>query len=55
MHMLDHAGGIIERRVEAFGEVVADKPSDIFKEKVSTFTDGDFTIVEILMKQPEKL
>lgn len=34
MHMLDHAGGIIERRVEAFGQVVKDKPSDIFKENV---------------------
>ena len=34
MHMLDHAGGIIERRIEAFGNVVEDKPSDIFKDRV---------------------
>lgn len=43
MHMLDHAGGIIERRVEAFGQVVNDKPSDIFKENVyiSPFPEED--------------
>ena len=43
MHILDHAGGILERRIQAFGEVVKDKPSDIFKDKVyiSPFPEED--------------
>ncbi|MDA3039546.1 MAG: amidohydrolase family protein [Actinomycetota bacterium] len=43
MHSLDHAGGFLERRVEAFGKVVEDKPSAIFKERVfvSPFPEED--------------
>ncbi len=43
LHALDHAGGFLERRIEAFGNLVTDKPSDIFKEKVyvSPFPEED--------------
>lgn len=43
LHALDHAGGLLERRVEAFGTRVEDRPSDIFKEKVyvSPFPEED--------------
>jgi predicted TIM-barrel fold metal-dependent hydrolase len=43
LHVLDHAGGLLERRVEAFGTRVEDRPSDIFKEKVwvSPFPEED--------------
>jgi predicted TIM-barrel fold metal-dependent hydrolase len=43
MHSLDHAGGITERRVTAFGQALADKPSEILKEHVwvSPFPEED--------------
>jgi predicted TIM-barrel fold metal-dependent hydrolase len=43
LHVLDHAGGLLDRHVEAFGTRVEDKPSDIFKEKVyvSPFPEED--------------
>jgi predicted TIM-barrel fold metal-dependent hydrolase len=43
LHVLDHAGGLLERHVEAFGSRVEDKPSDIFREKVyvSPFPEED--------------
>jgi predicted TIM-barrel fold metal-dependent hydrolase len=43
LHVLDHAGGLLERRVEAFGTKVEHRPSDIFKEKVyvSPFPEED--------------
>ena len=43
LHVLDHAGGLLERRIEAFGTKVTDKPSDIFKANiyVSPFPEED--------------
>jgi predicted TIM-barrel fold metal-dependent hydrolase len=43
LHVLDHAGGLLERRVEAFGVHLADRPSDIFRERVyvSPFPEED--------------
>jgi predicted TIM-barrel fold metal-dependent hydrolase len=43
LHALDHAGGLLDRRVEAFGTRVSDRPSDIFREKVyvSPFPEED--------------
>jgi len=43
LHVLDHAGGLIDRRVEAFGTKVEDRPSDILREKVyvSPFPEED--------------
>ena len=43
VHTLDHAGGLLERRVEAFGSLIDDKPSDIFREKfwVAPFPEED--------------
>ena len=35
LHALDHAGGLLERRIEAFGQRVDDRPSDILRERVS--------------------
>jgi predicted TIM-barrel fold metal-dependent hydrolase len=34
IHRLDHAGGLINRRITVYGETLAGKPSEIFKEKV---------------------
>jgi predicted TIM-barrel fold metal-dependent hydrolase len=43
LHVLDHAGGILERRVDAFGVRLEQLPSDIFKERVyvSPFPEED--------------
>jgi predicted TIM-barrel fold metal-dependent hydrolase len=43
LHVLDHAGGLLERRIEAFGSRLDDKPSDIMKENVyvSPFPEED--------------
>jgi len=43
LHVLDHAGGLLDRRIEAFGTKVEQRPSDIFKEKVyvSPFPEED--------------
>jgi predicted TIM-barrel fold metal-dependent hydrolase len=43
LHVLDHAGGLLERRVEAFGTRLDDKPSDILRENVyvSPFPEED--------------
>jgi predicted TIM-barrel fold metal-dependent hydrolase len=43
LHALDHAGGLLERRVEAFGQKVDDRPSDIFRAHVyvSPFPEED--------------
>jgi predicted TIM-barrel fold metal-dependent hydrolase len=43
LHVLDHAGGIFDRYIEAFGEVVSDRPSDVFKRHVwvSPFAEED--------------
>lgn len=51
MHSLDHAGGFLERRIEAFGKIVEDKPSDIFKDRVyvSPFPEEDVVrLVELI-------
>jgi predicted TIM-barrel fold metal-dependent hydrolase len=34
MHSLDHAGGVFERRVTAFGVPLPDKPSEIMRQNV---------------------
>lgn len=43
LHVLDHAGTLLDRQISAFGTTVADRPSDIFKEKVfvSPFPEED--------------
>jgi predicted TIM-barrel fold metal-dependent hydrolase len=43
LHSLDHAGPLLTRNVQAFGEVLRDRPSDVFKEKfwVSPFPEED--------------
>ena len=50
LHAMDHAGGIAERRIEAFGVLIQDRPSDIFKEHwwVSPFPEED---VNFLVEQ----
>lgn len=43
LHLLDHAGGLLERRIEAFGARVTERPSSIFKDRVyvSPFPEED--------------
>ena len=43
MHSLDHAGGFLDRHIEAFGVKLDDKPSDVMKEHVyvSPFPEED--------------
>jgi predicted TIM-barrel fold metal-dependent hydrolase len=43
LHSLDHAGGMLDRRIEAFGQTLDVKPSEVFKEKVwvSPFPEED--------------
>jgi predicted TIM-barrel fold metal-dependent hydrolase len=43
LHMVDHAGSLLERRIEAFGQTMQDLPSDVFKEHVyiSPFPEED--------------
>jgi predicted TIM-barrel fold metal-dependent hydrolase len=43
MHVLDHAGGVFDRHIEAFGVTVSDRPSDVFKAHVwvSPFPEED--------------
>ena len=43
LETLDHAGGMLDRRIEAFGAKLDDLPSDVFKEKVyvSPFPEED--------------
>lgn len=43
MQVLDHAGGLADRHIEAFGAVVEERPSDIFKRHfwVSPFPEED--------------
>jgi predicted TIM-barrel fold metal-dependent hydrolase len=43
LHSLDHAGGLLDRNVQAFGTKVEDRPSDIFKRHVyvSPFPEED--------------
>jgi predicted TIM-barrel fold metal-dependent hydrolase len=51
LHALDHAGPLLTRYVEAFGTVLEDRPSDVFKERfwVSPFPEEDIpTLVEVL-------
>jgi predicted TIM-barrel fold metal-dependent hydrolase len=35
LHVLDHAGTLLDRNIVAFGSAVDDKPSDIFKDRIS--------------------
>lgn len=35
LHVLDHAGTLLDRNIVAFGSAVEDKPSDIFKARIS--------------------
>ena len=43
LHMVDHAGSLLERRIEAFGQTMQDLPSDVFKEHIyiSPFPEED--------------
>lgn len=34
LHIVDHAGSLLERRIEAFGQTIDDLPSDVFKEHI---------------------
>ena len=34
LHMVNHAGSLLERRIEAFGLTIQDLPSDVFKEHI---------------------
>ncbi len=51
LHALDHAGTLLNREIEAFGTVMTDRPSDVFKERfwVSPFPEEDVVgLVELL-------
>jgi predicted TIM-barrel fold metal-dependent hydrolase len=43
MHVLDHSGGLLDRRIRAFGETIDERPSEIFKRHfwVSPFPEED--------------
>jgi predicted TIM-barrel fold metal-dependent hydrolase len=43
LHVLDHSVGLIDRRIEAFGTAVAERPSEVFKRHfwVSPFPEED--------------
>lgn len=43
IHRLDHAGGLTNRKINAFGDILKDRPSEIFKQKVwvSPFPEED--------------
>lgn len=43
LHSLDHAGGLLDRRVEAFGQKLTERPSGVFKRHVwiSPFPEED--------------
>jgi predicted TIM-barrel fold metal-dependent hydrolase len=43
MHSLDHAGGMLDRHIEAFGQKLDVRPSDVFRENVwiSPFPEED--------------
>jgi predicted TIM-barrel fold metal-dependent hydrolase len=51
LHVLDHAGGLLERRIDAFGTRVEDKPSDVMRAHVyvSPFPEEDIVgLTELL-------
>ena len=51
LHALDHAGPLLTRNVAAFGTVLTDRPSDVFKERfwVSPFPEEDVPgLVDVL-------
>lgn len=43
IHALDHAGGFLSRHIEAFGQVISERPSDIFRRHfwISPFPEED--------------
>lgn len=43
LHSLDHAGGLLDRKVEAFGHRITERPSEVFKRHVwiSPFPEED--------------
>jgi predicted TIM-barrel fold metal-dependent hydrolase len=47
LHRLDHAGGLVDRRITAFGQTLTDRPSDIFRQHVwvSPFPEEDISAV----------
>ena len=47
MHSLDHAGGVFERRVTAFGTPLPDKPSEIMRQNVwvAPFPEEDVRVI----------
>jgi len=51
LHAIDHSGPLLTRRVEAFGSVLKDRPSEVFKERfwVSPFPEEDVVgLVDLL-------
>jgi predicted TIM-barrel fold metal-dependent hydrolase len=51
LRRLDHAGGLVDRRIAAFGATLADKPSEIFRRHVwvAPFPEEDVAgLVEVL-------
>ncbi len=51
LHVLDHAGALLDRSISAFGTAVDERPSEIFKEKVfvSPFPEEDVVgLIELL-------
>ncbi|MGE3443902.1 MAG: amidohydrolase family protein [Acidimicrobiia bacterium] len=47
LYQLDHAGGLLGRHVEAFGQLVTERPSDIFKRHiwVSPYPEDDIASI----------
>lgn len=51
MHVLDHAGGLLDRNIEAFGSTVDERPSEVFKRHfwVSPFPEEDLVALTELL------
>jgi predicted TIM-barrel fold metal-dependent hydrolase len=47
MHRLDHAGGLVDRRIMVFGQPLGGRPSEIFREHVwvSPFPEEDLSVL----------
>jgi predicted TIM-barrel fold metal-dependent hydrolase len=51
MHVLDHAGGLLDRHIRAFGETVDERPSEVFRRHfwVSPFPEEDIASLNALI------
>ena len=51
LHMVDHAGSLLERSIQAFGQTMQDLPSDVFKEhiSISPFPEEDVVGLTVLI------